>query len=142
MEVKIRPAEKDDAPSLAGLMTELGYPTTPEEMARRLDSILRHPDYHTLLAEVPGGIAGMAGLQVSPSYERNRRVGRITALSVTERLRGEGIGRRLLEEAEAWFRRRGAERIVVTSALHRVEAHRFYAGLGYEKNGVRLAKSL
>ena len=46
------------------------------------------------------------------------------------------------KEAEAWAKRRGAGKIALTSALHRVEAHDFYKRLGYEHTGVRLAREL
>ena len=66
----------------------------------------------------------------------------LTMLVVHERARGKGIGRMMVHEAEEWAVRCGASAISLTSALRRTEAHDFYRQLGYEHNGVRLAKVL
>jgi GNAT superfamily N-acetyltransferase len=66
----------------------------------------------------------------------------ITALVVTERERGTGVGRALLEALEDSARDWGCERILVTSANRRVEAHAFYERGGYEGTGRRFARAL
>jgi GNAT superfamily N-acetyltransferase len=45
----------------------------------------------------------------------------------------QGIGRSMFQEIEAWARRRGVGYIILGSAMHRLEAHRFYSSLGYEE---------
>ena len=62
--------------------------------------------------------------------------------SVRAGSRGRGIGGLLIHHAEDWCRERGAERITLTSGSHRVDAHKFYAALGYDQTGVRFNKSL
>jgi hypothetical protein len=61
-EIKISDAGKGDVEALANLMTELGYPTSVEEMSRRFEGISADSSYDTLIAERAGEIAGMAGL--------------------------------------------------------------------------------
>ncbi len=61
-DVRIRTARPQDAPGLALLMGHLGYPTTPGQMAARLERFLPGPDYRTLVAEAGGGLVGMVGV--------------------------------------------------------------------------------
>ncbi|HYV66355.1 MAG TPA: GNAT family N-acetyltransferase, partial [Myxococcales bacterium] len=57
-------------------------------------------------------------------------------------LRGTGVGRDLVAVAEAFARDCGCERLELTSAAHRREAHRFYEKLGYSPRPVRFTKDL
>ena len=57
--VIVREAEERDLEVLAKLMTELGYPTSVEEMNRRFEEISAAPSYDTLVAEQGGKVLGM-----------------------------------------------------------------------------------
>jgi len=54
--VEIREADSRDVETLARLMGQLGYPTTPEAMARRFREIAGDPSYATLVAELGGRV--------------------------------------------------------------------------------------
>lgn len=140
---RIRPAAAHDAASLAGLMAHLGYPTTPAEMAARLERILPDPAYHTLVAEADGGgLAGMVGMFRGHAYNYDAPYARVLALVVDPARRGSGIGAALMRAAEAWARDAGAGSVHLTTALQRDAAHRFYERLGYEATGLRYRKPL
>jgi|1185.fasta_scaffold01873_2 ribosomal protein S18 acetylase RimI-like enzyme len=141
-EVLIRPAENGDAPALAELMGELGYPTRTAEMEMRLDTILRHPGYRTFVAIADGAVAGMIGTVIMLTHEHNSPGGRIIALVVSEKSRGRGVGRTLMAAAESDFAARNIRRIALNTRFHREQAHLFYEGLGYSKNGFRFVKEL
>ena len=47
---------------MADLITQLGYPTTPEEMTERLEQILTRAEYNTFVAETGAKIVGMLGV--------------------------------------------------------------------------------
>ena len=123
-------------------MSQLGYPTSSDEMKERLAGILSDSDYMTLIAEVEKDAVGVIGIGVGHYYEKNGVYGRLLALVVDERWRGRGIGASLVAHAEHWLKEHEVTSIVVNSGKHRVEAHRFYIQLGYEETGVRLVKSL
>jgi GNAT superfamily N-acetyltransferase len=57
-------------------------------------------------------------------------------------MRNRGVGRALVDVVQSWALERGAEKLVVTTALHRVEAPRFYERLGFEQTGRRFVKRL
>jgi GNAT superfamily N-acetyltransferase len=67
-------------------------------------------------------------------------VGRVTALVVEASSRGCGIGRALMEAAERWTAEQGCVLIEVTSNQRRVDAHRFYEKLGYERTSFRFSR--
>lgn len=47
--------------------------------------------------------------------------------------RGQGVGRGLLAQLEAWGKERGAYYSILCSSNHRTEAHEFYPAVGYEE---------
>lgn len=138
----LRPARSSDARSLAPLMTSLGYPSSAQDMERRMRAIAGREDFATWIAELDGSVAGMVGACVAPYYERNGHYARVLAIVVDERFRGQGLGALLLGTAEDWARARGAGAVIVNSGNQRHRAHAFYRDHGYENTGVRFVKNL
>ncbi len=131
-DVRIRPARLEDAEALATLATQLGYPSTPEEIAARLRQILPHPDHAVFVAEQPGaGARGFAHVLAGIALESGLRA-EILGLVTDEALRSRGIGRRLVAEAERWAQARGFPVLCVRCNVVRSRAHRFYEELGFE----------
>lgn len=128
--VTVRPAAAGDAPALAGLCTQLGYPSTPEQVARRLAEILPRPENAVFVAEVEGQAAGWIHVFVSRMLEAEPFL-EVGGLVVDEARRGLGLGGALMAEAEDWSRRRGVLEVRLRSNIIRKDAHRFYDSLGY-----------
>ena len=140
--VAIREAAVADSEPLARLVSELGYPTSPSQMQRRLKAILDDEDYQTLVAWVSRQIVGFIGTRIGPLYEDDARCGQIMALVVAPDHQRRGIGRMLMQAAESRLVDRGAHLLVVTSGHHRPDAHAFYESCGYSFTGRRYKKSL
>lgn len=138
----LRTATSADAASIAGLLTELGYPSDEAATAGRLEVLLARADHEVLVADLAGSVVALCALRVEPSLIREGPQGRITALVVAEEHRGRGIGEALVRAAEGWLVERGAGRVVVNTALHRAGAHAFYDRLGYTRTGTRFAREL
>lgn len=138
----VREAWLDDAASIASLVTQLGYPSTPKEMAGRLKILLLLPEYGIFVAEADGEIVGLVGAYMGYSLEFSGTYGRLTSLIVDEKHRGAGIGRQLIAKIEDWIRDQGALLTVVTSSNHRADSHRFYENNGYLNTGIRFTKKL
>ncbi len=141
-DISIRPATKDDAPGIARLVTQLGYPAAEAEIASRLAPILAHPDYAIWVAEADGRVVGLTGVFIHLALEYDGYYGRLLGLVVDEPFRGKGIGRLLLAKTERWLRARGVNKLTLTSGKQRTEAHKFYRRLGYDETGFRFGKSL
>jgi aminoglycoside 6'-N-acetyltransferase I len=141
-DILVRHAGMPDAEALAALVTELGYPTSVNQMQARLRVILPDSNYATMVALVSGRVAGFIGVVVRPSYEADGLYGQIMALVVASPHRRRGIGRVLTHAVESMLARRGAGIVVVNTANHRADAHAFYEGRGYRFTGRRYRKSL
>jgi GNAT superfamily N-acetyltransferase len=137
---RLRPAVLDDALAVAGLLTELGYPTDLPAMRTRLAALLAEPDIASFVAEGPAGVVGVTGVRLEHGFELDGQYARLLVLVVAEGHRGQGIGAHLLEAVETWAADRGACLVLLTSATRRAEAHRFYMRHGYAQTGVRLVK--
>ena len=141
-ELAIRDAHVSDADAVARLVTQLGYSTTAEQMVTRLEALIARAEYHTFLAERGGVVAGMVGVHLGYSLEFDGVYARLTGLVVDEPMRGRGVGTYLMHHVEHWLTAIGAKMLTLTSGRHRLDAHRFYQRLGYERNGVRFVRRL
>ena len=139
---RIRELEPGDVPALARLVTQLGYAVDAEAMGPRLQRMGEGSGRTTWVAELDERVVGMIGSELLASYTSDAPAARIVALVVDEEVRGRGIGRALVRHAEAALVEAGAGRISLTTRLHRTEAHRFYEGLGYTRNGFRMVRRL
>ena len=140
-DLTIREATLADAPRIARLVSELGYPTSSTQMAARLKVLLADADYDTLVAREGDEIVGFIGTRVGRLYESDDPYGQIVALAVATPRQRSGVGRSLLEAAEANLTRRGARVLVVASGNHRSGAHAFYESNGYTFTGRRYKKT-
>jgi GNAT superfamily N-acetyltransferase len=130
----IREAELTDVPALSGLMNELGYSTTENEMLARFRNIQSHTDFKTFVAMIDTQVVGMIGLTRNYSYEENGIYVRVLALVTSYKLRQNGIGKRLMQVAEDWAKEIGANKILLNcgNREERKVAHSFYKKIGYE----------
>lgn len=131
-EVKIRRARAGDAPQLAQLSGQLGYPTTAAEMKKRLRRLKPASQNALFVAESPdSGVVGWAHVSVTHLMEVGTR-GELNGLIVAEGQRSLGAGARLLQAAEDWAHKRGCPSMSVRSNVIRERAHKFYERQGYE----------
>jgi GNAT superfamily N-acetyltransferase len=139
--VAIRPAVDDDAPELAALLGHLGYPADAADLPDRLLR-LRSGGDDAFVAVLDGATVGLATVHTRAVLHAALPVAQLTALVVPPEVRGRGVGRALVAAAEQWARAQGADRLVVTTALHRADALRFYERLGFEHTGRRYVRKL
>ena len=138
----IREATQDDAPAVAALLGELGYPTSADQAAERIGRIAADPTTWVIVAEVDSELAGLGALHVQNLVERDEPGCEVAGLVVGQRFRRRGIGELLMDALEDEARRRGGKFMVLNTAHRRADAHAFYEALGYEHTGRRYAKQL
>ena len=124
----IRAAEARDLDAVAALAGELGYPTTPDAMARRLAALGERDA--VLVADEGGACIGWIHVSVVESLESDRHA-EIRGVVVAEAHRSAGTGAALVRAAEDWAARHGCPRVRVCSNVIRERTHRFYERLGY-----------
>lgn len=139
--ISVREANPADAPALALLFGELGFPAPAAVIAERLVAMQAKGEM-VLVAEGPEGPIGVLTIHLTPVLHRPTPVGRFTALVVAEGNRGRGVGRALVEAGEGHITDRGCALVEVTSNRGRPEAHAFYERLGYEVTSLRFKKVL
>jgi GNAT superfamily N-acetyltransferase len=129
--ITVRPATPDDAEQIASLFTDEGYPSGPSDIVERLDRF-DSAFSRVLVADLDGEVLGFVAVHAIPRFEHSDRVLRIIALVVNAGVRERGIGRLLMDAAEAVGREVGAAFAEVTAGHHRPEAHHLYEELGYD----------
>jgi GNAT superfamily N-acetyltransferase len=128
----VRLAQARDSDRIADLAGHLGYPSTGEEVRKRLSQMQDANQYAVFVAELPGGqIAGWIGLYALRAVELETAA-EISGLIVDEGVRSCGIGKILLDAAEGWARSISCNAISVRSNVKRDRAHQFYTNNGYE----------
>jgi len=128
----IRPLLSADAEAVDGLLHQLGYRQDGAATAGRIQAWSDDPSSAAFAADLDGEVLGLIAVHVCPFFERPGSWGRIVALVVAEGTRGQGVGGRLVEAAEAFAADRGCVRMEVTSSDHREAAHEFYKRRGYK----------
>ena len=140
--IHIREANTRDARALADLATQLGYPSQPEEILRRLRSVKAETGC-VFAAVLDGDVVGWVHVSLYPILQADH-VAQILGLVVDREWRGQGIGGALLQAAEEWAVERDCMTLYVRSNIIRQEAHSFYRYLGYQlvKTSLTFAKQL
>lgn len=102
-----------------------------------------HDQLCSLVAEVDGVVIGTIFLKQHQTHDMVKPVTRITAMVVDEKHRGNGIGKRLLLEAESWGRQRCSSQMFVSVAGdNNLTSKSFYEYSGFTCAGYRLSKDL
>jgi GNAT superfamily N-acetyltransferase len=130
--LKVRRARPHDAPKLAELSGQLGYPASAAQMKKRLKSLKPADQHAAFVAHSPEeGVIGWIHVSVEPLLEADLRA-EINGLVVADGQRSAGAGWMLLEAAERWAKKHHCKAMSVRSNVIRVRAHGFYERHGYE----------
>jgi GNAT superfamily N-acetyltransferase len=128
---EIREARPRDYARIAELAGQLGYPSSADEIAKRLDGMQHSNEHAVFVAQVGSDLAGWLAVFVYRVVEADPRA-EISGLVVDERYRSQRIGMHLLARAEDWARKNGCRAIGLRSNVIRDRAHAFYERHGYK----------
>jgi len=120
----------EDAPRIAALLSDEGYPAGPTDIIVRL-ARFEGPSA-VVVAAGDEEVLGFVALHVMPRFEHGDWIARVLALVVDPGVRERGVGHLLMTEAERIGREHGAVFVEVTAGHHRPEARRVYESLGYD----------
>lgn len=132
MSARIRPMVPEDSAAVAVLCDQLGYPSTPAQIATRFARIDGRDAAAVFVAEDGGRVIGWIHVAIAPLLELDLSA-EIAGLVVDEALRSHGVGAALLQTAEQWARDAGCVSIRVRSRVARERAHAFYERRGYDR---------
>ncbi|MGB0384619.1 MAG: GNAT family N-acetyltransferase [Ardenticatenaceae bacterium] len=128
----IRPIRADDVPALAQLLGQLGYRISLKELAERVDLICSGRESTLLVATNHESIVGCVQAMIDRRLAEGT-YGEVVSLVVDQAQRGQGIGRKLVEGADAWVINKGYNRMRVRSNVMRNKAHQFFEKLGFSE---------
>ena len=135
-----RITDHEDIQSICEL--DLGYVCDEELLETRLTK-LDHDRECVFVAEEGGKVIGFIHVEIyevlyAPSMAN------VLGIAVSSEFRRQGIGNKLLSEAEEWAKSKGITMMRLNSGAARKGAHEFYRSLGYndEKTQLRFLKPL
>lgn len=134
-------ASDEEFASAFGVMHEL---RTNVDEERYLDLLaeMRASGYRLFAAREDDGIVALAGVGRGTNLYYGRYLW-VYDLVTTTSERSKGHGERLLTYLESLARSLGCETIALSSALHRVDAHRFYEDrAGFERASYTFTKAV
>ena len=144
MSIHVRRAAPGDAAALVELARAVGSEPegwlitngewrSPSEERRYLRSVRRHSHAAVFVAETADGIVGRISLarETHPASEHVADLG----LMVAAPYRRRGVGRALMDAAEAWARQMGVHKLELHVFPYNAAAIALYEGLGYERYG-------
>ncbi|MFD7310181.1 GNAT family N-acetyltransferase [Promicromonospora sp. NPDC059942] len=140
MELTFREAEWDDLERIVELIADDAVAATRTGTygaahVAGFEAVAASPDNELVVAESDGEVIGVMQLTFIPGISRNGASRLLVeAVRVDRALRGQGVGRLMMEHAHERGRARGCALAQLTSDKQRPDAHRFYRNLGYEQS--------
>ena len=95
-----------------------------------------------ICAEDNGKVIGFCAFSLVNNFWQEGYIAYVYAMIVDESCRGKGIGRSLLEKAFDIAKLNKCKKIELDSGFPRVEAHKFYEQIGFEKRAYLFSKDL
>lgn len=149
-DLRVRAGTQDDLPFVLGLvprLTEFGAPAwrpaeaIEHDSAQSLRRALQEPDEQSVMfiAEGPDGERlGFVYIEVEADYITGEERAFIGDLVVAAAAEGAGVGRALMAAADTWARERDLGSLTLYVFAGNQRARKFYAGLGFQEDGVRM----
>lgn len=141
-ELILREATTDDLPQVLALYAQM---STNDDGVIDIDhaksifaQFARYPSYRLWLAcDAQGRAIGSYALLVMHNLAHMGTPAAVVEdVVVHPQYRGRGIGRRMMEHAQALAREAGCYKLALSSNLQRDRAHAFYESLGFERHGI------
>ncbi|WP_097461854.1 GNAT family N-acetyltransferase [Mangrovitalea sediminis] len=134
----IRPATPADLEPMVALIGELftleaDFAANPDAQRSGLRLLFEQPDSHLWVAAQGNAIVGLCTLQTLISTAEGGPVGFVEDVIVTGKVRGQGIGRRLLTAVQEWADANGLKRLQLLADRNNHPAIGFYKALGWEE---------
>jgi len=150
-EIIFRLATRADLPSIVRMLAddELGnqrerYESPlPEAYYSAFEHINNDSNHELIVAERNGEVIGTLHLMFLPSvsFQGGLRA-QIESVRVDKRFQSQGIGSEMMKWAMERAKQRGAHVVQLTTHKSRVEAHRFYARLGFKGSHLGMKMNL
>jgi GNAT superfamily N-acetyltransferase len=137
----IREISEVDLPAVLELYAQLGEDDGRVLTVNEAQAIYRrmcsYPDYRIYLAELEGRAVGTFAMLVMDNLGHlGVRSAVLEDVVVDNRLRGQGIGKQMMDFARRICLDKGCYKLTFSSNRNREAAHRFYESLGFRRHGI------
>lgn len=151
--MKIRPAEATDRSAvlhLARRLAEVGTPSHRQQQQveaadrQSLTAAFTDPSSLTalLVAESDGRVDGFVHVKTVVDYYTQKQIGHVSDLVVAAHAEGRGVGRALLDAAQAWAVERGYFMIQLFVLPENAPARALYERTGYRPEWIKYVREL
>ena len=141
----MRDATIDDLPAIVAMLADDIKGATREDASLPLDpgylaafaAIAAAPGMRLVVAELDGRVVGTVQIAVLPGLSRKGASrGYLEAVRIAGDVRGHGLGAELVNWAVEQCRAAGCGIVQLTTQRDRIDAHRFYERLGWERSHI------
>ena len=147
-DIKIVPARETDLPAIRVLLVELMAAMEDTEgfdidkAVENCRSFIRSTGQYVLVAKLRHEIAGCINFSMRKTILHPAPSGLIDELIVSEKSRGTGIGKQLIQAAVDKCRELGCCEVEVSTEKSNIKARKFYKACGFEEEAVLLELNL
>ena len=131
--IQLNTVNENQALEIYELSNQLGYANDPELLFTRLKQIVNLKDHAVFAAQLNGKIVGWLHCLVCLRVESPLFV-EVAGLVVDENVRGQQIGKKLIEASKTWSRNQEIFSMRIRCNVIRTESHQFYQALGFISN--------
>ncbi|WP_343531302.1 GNAT family N-acetyltransferase [Pedobacter sp.] len=131
--IQLNTVTESQALEIHVLSNQLGYENDTVLLFNRLKQIVKLNDHAVFIAKQNDKIVGWLHCLVCLRVESPLFV-EVTGLVVDEHMRGQQIGKKLIEASKHWGRHQNISIMRVRCNVIRIESHRFYQTLGFISN--------
>lgn len=140
MDIVMREATSADLPDILSLYAQLGQDDgsvlSVAEAGVIFEKISSYPDYRIYLAIMNGRPVGTFALLIMDNIAHmGIKSAILEEVVVLEELRGQGIGKKMMNYAHNFCRQAGCYKMTFSSNMRRETAHHFYESLGFRRHG-------
>ncbi len=143
---RIRPAVEADLETMTQLIGRLfslepDFTFDPAKVRRGLALLLAREDAAALwVVDLAGRVVGLCTAQIVISTAAGGPVAWVEDVVISPELRGQGLGRQLLDHVAAWSRRRGLARLQLLADRENENALAFYRHLGWQDTRLQCSR--
>jgi len=137
MGIKIRKVDLKDFNKIDSLSEEL-VGSSVGDRKEMFGRALKNGDYLCLVAEMNKEVVGFIDMWAFPDVSHGAYLAQVQNLAVTERMRGKGIGTRLIEEIIEVFRKKKYHELHVWTEKKNKDSIRLYKRLGFRTEQLML----
>jgi GNAT superfamily N-acetyltransferase len=140
MQISIIEATENDLNSILDLyetVLDKGKPILPIEKGISIfKKMTQYPDYQLYISKFGNKIVGSFALLIMDNLAHFGAPSAIVEdVVVSENYQNRGVGKLMMEFAIEKAKTKGCYKMVLSSNQKRINAHRFYENLGFEKHG-------